>query len=124
MDICEFLVLSVINLSLLLWIIKKQGIVSVEGFCAGWLALDVVTDNFQLLYQYWFDRSALPLSGDEFVLRSYPTIVHIIALLVLMAVIFLGNRKPETISRISTPLELDFIAHMGIALLGIGTILA
>jgi hypothetical protein len=123
MEILEFLILSFCNLSLLFWIIKRQGLASVEGYCAAWMGIAVLTDNLKLLFDYFIQPGTLPLGAEEFNFRAYPTIVHVIALIVLTAGLFLGNPKPEPISRDFSAAELDFVAHTGAALVLVGLIL-
>jgi len=120
MEIIEFAVLSFCLIALLFWIVKRQGIASVEGFCAAWLVASVLTDNLKLLFDYFVQPGTLPLGVEEFNFRAYPTIVHLIALIVLMAGLFLGNPKPEPISREFSVSELDFVAHTGAALVVVG----
>src|ERR1700674_4426599 len=98
MDILEFVVLSFCNLTLLFWIVKRQGMASVEGYCAVFLGMAVLTDNLGLLFDYFFQPGTLLLGTQEFHFRAYPTTVHIVAMIVLMAGLFLGNPKPEPIS--------------------------
>ncbi len=93
---------------------------SVEGYCAAFLGMAVLTDNLNLLFDYFFQPGTLTLGAGEFHFRVYPTIVQIIALLVLMAGLFLGDPKPEAISREASKLELDFIAYTGVALAILG----
>jgi hypothetical protein len=124
MDIFEFVVLSFCNLGLICWIVKRQGIASVEGYCAVFLGMAVFTDNVQLLFDYFFQPGTLVLGPDEFSFRTYPTIVHIVALTVLMAGLLFGNPKPEPIKRNLSGAELDFVAHTGVMLLVLGLIFA
>jgi hypothetical protein len=124
MDIFEFVILSFCNLAFIYWIVKKQGMASVEGYCAAFLGMAVLTDNLKLLFDYFFQRGTLLLGADEFNFRAYPTIVHIVALIVLMAGLFLGSPKPEPISRDFSAAELEFVAYTGVGLLVLGLILA
>lgn len=123
MEIVEFAVLSFCNLSLLFWIVKKQGMASVEGYCAAFLGMAALTDNLNLVFDYFVQPAVLPLGADEFHFRAYPTMVQIIALVVLMIGLFLGNPKPEPISREWSASELDFVAYTGVSLLLVGLIL-
>jgi hypothetical protein len=120
MDIVEFLVLSICNLAVIVWVIRRQGIVSVEGYCVAWIGMAVFTDNTQLLFDYVFQPSALSLGADEFHFRTFPTFVHIIALLALLAGLFLGNSKPEPVRRNLSGADLQFIANTGVFLLLLG----
>jgi len=124
MDIFEFVVLSVCCLSIIYWIIRRQGMASVEGYSLAFLGMAMLTDNLNLLFDYFFRPRTLLLGTGEFNFRGYPTIVHIIALLVLMAGLFLGNPKPDPISRKFSKSELDFIAYTGVALAILGLTLA
>jgi hypothetical protein len=124
MEIFEFIVLSFCNLGLIFWIVKRQGMASVEGYCGAFLGMAVLTDNVQLLFDYFFQPGTLVLGVNEFNLRAYPTVVHIVALLALMAGLFLGNPRPEPINRKLSRVELDFVAHTGSMLLLLGLILA
>ena len=123
MEIFEFVTLSFCNLSLLYWIVRKRGMASAEGYCAAYLGMAALTDNLNLLFEYFFQPGTLTLGAGEFGFRVYPTIVHVIALTVLMAGLFLGNPKPEPISRGFSEAELDFAAHLGMALVILGLIL-
>src|SRR5579864_7520651 len=124
MDIFEFAVLSFCNLAVIFWIVKRQGMASVEGYCAAFLGMAVLTDNVKLLFDYFFQPGTLLLRVDEFSFRTYPTIVHISALMILMGGLYLGNPKPEPITRQFSVAELDFVAHTGVGLLLLGLILA
>jgi len=124
MDIFEFVVLSFCHLALIYWIINRQSWSSVEGYCALFLGMAALTDNLTLLFDYFFQPGTLLLGVNEFNFRAYPTIVHIVALIVLMAGLFLGNPKPEPLSRGLSAAELDFVAHTGAALLVFGLTLA
>src|ERR1700730_6105618 len=124
MDILEFVVLSFCNLGLIFWIVKRQSMASVEGYCAAFLGMAVLADNGQLLFDYLFQPGRMVLGADEFNLRAYPTVVHIVALIVLMAGLYLGNPRPELISRNLSRVELDFVAHTGLMLVLLGLILA
>ena len=97
---------------------------SVEGYCAVFLGIAVLTDNLGLLFDYFFLPGTLLLGEQEFHFRVYPTIVHIIAMVVLIAGLFLGNPKPEPINRDFSAAELGFLGHTGVALLLLGLIFA
>ncbi len=120
MDILEFVVVSSCNLALCYWVIKRQGIASMEGFCATFLGMAALTDNLTLLYDYFFRAVTLPLGTGEFNFRVYPTIVHIVAVIVLMAGLFLANPNPQPIGRDYSTGELKFAAYTGVALAILG----
>ena len=120
MDILEFLILSFCNLAVIGWIVRRQGIVSVEGYCVAWIGMAVFTDNAKLLFDCFFQPSALVLGADEFHFRAFPTFVHIIALIVLLAGLFLGNPKQEPVRRRLSGAELEFIGYTGVFLLFLG----
>src|SRR5882762_3735248 len=120
MDILEFVVVSSCNLALCYWVIKRQGIASMEGFCATFLGMAALTDNLTLLYDYFFRTVTLPLGTGEFNFRVYPTIVHIVAVIVLMAGLFLANPNPQPIGRDYSTGELKFAAYTGVALAILG----
>jgi hypothetical protein len=120
MDIFEFIVLSSCCLLFISWIVKRQGVASVEGYCLLFLGMAMFTDNLNLLFDYFFQPRTLLLGANEFNFRVYPTVVHIIALGILMAGLFLANPRPESISRDLSNSELDFVAHRGMALVVLG----
>ncbi|MBV9295519.1 MAG: hypothetical protein JO145_08090 [Acidobacteriaceae bacterium] len=124
MDIFQFIVLSFCNLALIFWIIRRQGLASVEGYCAAYIGAAVLTDNLKLLFDYFVQPETLVLGAAEFNFRAYPTVVHIVALLVLMAGLYLGNSKPQPITRQCSADELDFVAYTGMALLVVGLIMS
>jgi len=124
MDIFEFVVLSFCNLALIYWILKSQGVASVEGYCAVFLGMAALTDNLNLLCDYFFQPGMLRLGANEFNFRAYPTMVHIVALIVLMAALFLGNPKPEPLSRNFSATQLDSVAYTGVVLLLLGLVFA
>jgi hypothetical protein len=123
MDIFEFTVVSFCNLAVCFWVVKRQGMASVEGYCAAFLGMAALTDNLSLLYDYFFQAMTLPLGAGEFNLRVYPTTVHIVAVIVLMAGLFLANPKPQPIGRDFSTAELNFVAYTGMALLVLGLVL-
>ncbi|MGA8028862.1 MAG: hypothetical protein WB992_17105 [Bryobacteraceae bacterium] len=123
MDLFEFIVLTFVNLAVIYWIVKRQGINSSEGYCAAFIFMAVITDALMLLYDYFFQPGNLPLGADEITFRLYPTFIHIVGMLVLMAGLFLGNPKPEPVTREFSEVDLDFIAYTGVALLIFGLIL-
>lgn len=123
MEMVEFAVLSFCNLSLLFWIVKRQGMASVEGYCAAFLGMAALTDNLSLLFDYFVQPAVLPLGADEFYFRAYPTVVQIIALVVLMTGLFMGNPKPEPIRRECSARELEFVTYTGAGLVLVGLIL-
>jgi hypothetical protein len=120
MDIFEFVVVSFCGLAVICWIVKTRGVASVEGYGLAFLGMAMLTDNLNLLFDYFLQPKTLLLGVNEFGFRTYPTIVHILALIVLMAGLFLGNPKPEPISREYSAAELDFAAHTGVALAILG----
>jgi len=85
--------------------------------------LAVVSDNAELLIHYAFAPELLPLGYGEFSLRLMPTVVHIMALLVLMAGLFVANPR-----RAKVPRDLDEGAYarleaIGFAVFAIGVVM-
>lgn len=120
MDIFEFALLSLCNVALLLWLVKRQGMASVEGYCAAFLAVAALTDNVNLVFDYVMRPGKLLLGADEFAFRVFPTEVHIAAVLVLMAGLFLANPRPEPTRRELTAAESGLLTYIGVALVILG----
>jgi hypothetical protein len=120
MSLVEYLFLTSGLLGLLFLIVRKQGMASVEGYCATFLFLAIIGDTANLLADYFFQPGTLLLGPDEFTFRLYPGFVHILALLALMAGLFLTNPKPLRIGRAFSEPELNFVAYTGAALVLIG----
>jgi hypothetical protein len=123
MDLLEFLVLSVLNLGLILFIIRKWSFFSAEGFCMGTLGMMVLTDNVHLIFQYLVSPGVLPLGYKEFSFRIYPTAVHIAGLVTLIVALLLFNPKPKPVARQLSPTEILRLRNIGIAIAGFGIIL-
>jgi len=124
MDIFAFIVLSFCNVALIIWIIRRQGINSVEGYCAAFLLLAVLGDNVSLLFHYIVQPQELLLGAEEFNFRLYPTLVHIVALIALMIGLYLGNPRPDPVGRDHSESECDFLAYTGVVLIVVGLILS
>jgi|SRR5579875_3885165 len=120
MNLLEYLFVTFSLLGVIFFIVKKHSIASVEGYCALFLGLAIIGDTVNLLVDYFFQPGTLLLGPDEFTFRLYPGLVHILALLVLLAGLFLANPKPAPIGRRFSEAELDFTACTGAALVSIG----
>ncbi|HEX3685204.1 MAG TPA: hypothetical protein VHU83_21895 [Bryobacteraceae bacterium] len=120
MFLVEYLFLTSALLGVVFFIIRRHGMASVEGYCATFLGLAIVGDTVNLLVDYFFQPGTLLLGPDEFTFRLYPGFVHILALLALLAGLFLTNPKPAPIGRGFSGPELNFAAYTGAALVLIG----
>jgi hypothetical protein len=127
MDLLQFIILSAVNLGLILFIIRKWTVFSPEGLCMGYLGMMILTDNFQLLFQYLILPDSLPLGYQEFAFRVYPTVVHIVGLAVLIVALLLFNPRPKPVVRQLDAKETlrlrdigTVIAVCGLALTGVG----
>ena len=124
MTIIEYILVTSALLGVVFFIIYRQGMASVEGYCATFIGLAIFGDTINLLADDFFQRSTLLLGPDEFTFRLYPGFVHILAFLALIAGLFLANPKPIRIGRGFSEPELDFIAYTGSALVLIGLTMA
>lgn len=120
MEWFEFLTLSLLNLGLMAFIIRRWGIASAEGFCMVYLGMAVLTDNVELIVDYVFSPSALPLGYRELDFRIHPTAIHVLALLVLIAALFAANFKPRPVARVLDSLGLVHLREIGIAITIVG----
>jgi hypothetical protein len=120
MIILEFIELSIINLGLMIFIMRRWSIVSAEGLCMAYLFMAVLTDNVTLLVHYLTAPESLFLGAQEFDFRIYPTVVHIVGLLAFMAGLFLANPKPAPITRELGPAEIRSVRYAGIILVFLG----
>ena len=124
MELFEFFTLSVLNLGLIVFIIRRWGIASAEGFCMAYLGMAVLTDNLELIFHYIFSPGVLPLGYREFDFRVYPTALHVLGLLVLIAGLCVANFKPSPIARDLDSEHLLHLREIGIAIAIIGLMLA
>ncbi|HKW87926.1 MAG TPA: hypothetical protein VJN21_04135 [Candidatus Acidoferrales bacterium] len=123
MDFIEFLFLSGINLGMMVFIIRKWGIASAEGFCMAYLGAAALTDSLELIYHYFLSPDMLHLGYAEFAFRIYPTALHIVGLVVLFAGLAAVNFGPSPIAR---PLDKTGITHLkrlGVAIAIVGALL-
>lgn len=123
MEIIEFCVLSVVNLSLIGFIIRKWSLISAEGLCMAYLGMAVLTDNAQLLFHYVVSPAAMPLGYREFAFRIYPTEVHIVGLVVLIVGLSLANGNPRPVAQDLSQAELHKLRRIGVAVAVVGGIL-
>jgi hypothetical protein len=124
MEWFEFLTLSLFNLGLMAFIIRRWGITSAEGFCMAYLGMAVLTDNIELIVHYVFSPSALPLGYRELDFRIYPTAIHVFALLVLIAALCVVNFQAKPVARALDSAGLLHLREIGIAITIVGLILA
>ncbi len=120
MDMFEFLTLSAVNLGLIAFIIRKWSIASAEGFCMAYLGMAVLTDNVELIFHWLFSPGVLPLGYREFDFRVYPTAIHILGLLVLIAGLSAVNFKAKPVARDLDSLDLLRLRDIGMAIAFIG----
>src|SRR5574340_120642 len=98
MLVLEFVVLATINLSLVALIVRKWGLASAEGLCMVYVFMAVVTDHLELLFDYLVRPGNLILGVHEFEFRIYPTVVHIVGLLALIAGLFIFAARPRSVA--------------------------
>jgi len=120
MTFVEFIFLSVINLGIIVFIIRKRGIASAEGFCMAYLCVAVLSDNIELIFHYFISPDLLPLGQRELVFRLYPTAVEIVGLLILVVGLYVADGKATDISRDLEALDLLRLRKIGIAITAIG----
>lgn len=123
MEWFEFLTLSFLNLGLMVLIIRRWGIASAEGFCMAYLGMAVLTDNIELIFHYVFSPGALPLGYRELDFRIYPTAIHVLGLLVLIAALCVVNFKPTPVARAIDLAGLLRLREIGIAITMVGLVL-
>jgi hypothetical protein len=123
MAFLEFLILSLANLALMFYIVRKRSIASAEGFCAAYLGMAALTDNVELIYHYCVVPVALPLGYRELSFRVYPTAVEILGLLVLIAGLSVIPSRSTPITRELGLEEIQQLRHFGVSIATVGTIL-
>ncbi|MGH9711308.1 MAG: hypothetical protein ACRD37_12255, partial [Candidatus Acidiferrales bacterium] len=124
MEWFQFLTLSLLNLGLMAFIIRRWGIASAEGFCIAYLGMAVLTDNIELIFHYAFSPGVLPLGYGELDFRIYPTTVHVLGMFVLIAGLCVANFKPRPVDRDLDLPALLRLREIGIAIAIVGLILA
>lgn len=120
MDLIVFLALSVLNLGLIFLVIWKWSLFSAEGLCLAYLGSLILTDNLALLFHSLASPGALPLGYQEFALRIYPTEVHIVGLLALIATLLLYNPRPRPVARQLNAADILRLRNLGIAIAALG----
>lgn len=123
MDILTFIVLSAINLLLMVIIVRKWSPVSPEGYCMVFLLAVVGVDNVTLLFHYFLRPETLELGRGEFDFRIFPTFVHIVGLLALMAGLWLPRRNPVPIRRDLNDSEMLSLRYIGFTLILLGLLI-
>jgi hypothetical protein len=86
-----FLLFATINMAIIVYILRKRGIATIEGVCMLFLAVAIVSDHFMLMWKYMFFPSELRTGSAEFTLRVYPTAIHILAMASLYAGLYLAD---------------------------------
>jgi hypothetical protein len=119
-EVCQFVVLSIVNLGLMAFIIRKWSIVSAEGLCMAYLGMAVLTDNVALVFDYLVSPATLPLGHQELAFRLHPTIVHIAGLAVLLFSLLVFNPRPKPITRELRASEIQRLRQIGIAITAFG----
>jgi len=117
-----FLLFATINVSLIIYILRKRGIATIEGVCMLYLSFAVVSDHLMLLWKYMFFPDDLRLGYGEFSLRVYPTAIHIIGLLALYAgLYFTDPASPKDPGLVTNPDRgHGYLILAGLVIAGIG----
>lgn len=123
MALIEFAILSAINLGLVLYIIRRWGIISAEGLCMAYLGAAILTDNLELVFHYIVSPDVLPLGYGEFAFRLYPTAIHILGLLVFILALITVNPRPAAIDRPLQSVEQARLRNLGIIIAVVGLLL-
>ena len=120
MLVLEFVVLATINLSLVALIVRKWGLASAEGLCMVYVFMAVVTDHLELLFDYLVRPGNLILGVHEFEFRIYPTVVHIVGLLALIAGLFIFAARPRSVALELSESGATILRRTGIAVALVG----
>lgn len=120
MRILEFVVLATINLSLIALILRQWGLASAEGLCMAYVLMAVVTDHLELLFDYLVRPENLILGVHEFEFRIYPTLVHIVGLLALIAGLFIFTARPRSVALKLSESGATILRRTGIAVALVG----
>lgn len=120
MTFIEFIFLSVVNLGIIVFVIRKRSVASAEGLCMAYLGLAVLTDNVELIFNYFVSPELLPLGQRELAFRLYPTAVEIFGLLILIAGLYVANGKVTPIWRDLADSDLLRLRKIGIAITVVG----
>lgn len=94
-----FFLLTVVNISLMYFIIHRWGWFSAEGFCMAFLLALVLADTVGLYWSYFFNPEGLHLGIGEFSFRLYPTAIHIIGIFALICGLYVANPNPTPFQR-------------------------
>jgi hypothetical protein len=123
MTLVSFVLVSIINIGLLLFLIRKRGWASSEGLCAAYLLASIITDNVEVVIRASFWPETLPLGSDEINLRIYPTVVHILGIGAFLAGLSFADPRPRSMSRTLSASETRSLIHIGTALVLIGAVM-
>jgi hypothetical protein len=123
MTFIQFFSLSIVNLAIIIFIIRRWSIASAEGLCMAYLGIAVLSDNVELIFHYFASLGVLPLGHREVAFRIYPTEMQIFGLLTLIAGLWIVGGSPASGARELDDIALVRLRHLGIAIAIIGLIL-
>src|SRR5437870_13476697 len=95
----EFAVLTVVNLCVLIYLIRRYSAFSSEGLALGFVMLSIVADAVGLFWTAEMAPQDLRLGIQEFDLRLYPSVVHFFGLLSFGLGLLVVNPRPTSLRR-------------------------
>lgn len=117
-----FLLLATVNVALIVYILRKRGVATIEGVCMLYLAVAVLSDHVALLWKAMFLPEELRFGYGEFNLRAYPTLVHIVGLVALYAGLYFADPiVPNSAGLVTDPAQGNgklILSGLVIALIG------
>lgn len=116
MLILAFLVFTLLNLGLIFAIVRHRGLFSAEGLCLSYVFLFVATDAIGLAWAALFDLEELPMGLEEFRLRLYPGLVHLVGLASLGVGLVIADRRPRSTQQRLSETERSLLRATGVLL--------
>jgi hypothetical protein len=111
-----FLLLATANAAMIIYILRKRGVATIEGVCMLYLAVAVLSDHLALLWKAMFLPEEMRFGYGEFNLRLFPTLVHILGLAALYAGLYFTDPVvPTSAGLVTVPAR----GHDGLILSGL-----
>jgi hypothetical protein len=117
-----FVFLWVLNVMVVGAVLWRRTIYSAEGYALGYVLVSVLVDGIQLLFVSATAPETL-LTQREFELRLYPTVIHILGIVVFAVGLEAGDFRAEPVVRPLSDADRSKIGAIAVALIVTGAVL-